>query len=88
MKKFLPLILIVIIGVGAGGFYAGMKYAGKAPAGLTGTNSQNLQNLSPEERSSLRLQQFGAVIVLEQGERGQMEADLLVEKLFPKMTKV
>jgi hypothetical protein len=60
MKKFLPLILIVIIGVGAGGFYAGMKYqANKAPAGLTGTNFQNLQNLSPEERQA-RLQQFGA----------------------------
>jgi len=27
MKKFLPLILIVIIGVGIGAFYSGMKYA-------------------------------------------------------------
>jgi len=59
MKKLLPIIIVAVV-VGVGAFYGGMKYqASKAPAGLTGTNFQNLQNLSPEERQA-RLQQFGA----------------------------
>jgi len=44
MKKFLPLILIVIIGVGVGAFYGGMKYA----------ESKALSNRQQ------RMQQFGA----------------------------
>jgi len=44
MKKFLPLILIVIIGVGVGAFYGGMKYA----------ESKTLSNRQQ------RMQQFGA----------------------------
>jgi len=56
----ITLIILVIMAVGTGSFYAGMKYqASKAPTGLTGMNFQNLQNLSPEERQA-RLQQFGA----------------------------
>jgi len=60
MKKFLPIILIVIIGVGVGAFYAGMKYTqNKTPQGrLLQANFQNLQNLSPEERQK-RFQELG-----------------------------
>ena len=44
MKKFLPLILIVIIGVGVGAFYGGMKYS---------------ENKALSDRQQ-RMQQFGA----------------------------
>lgn len=56
MKKILPLIIVAIVLVGAGGFYGGMKYGASrqsASGGLT-----NFRNLSPEERQQ-RFQQMG-----------------------------
>lgn len=61
MKKLLLIIMAIII-VGGGAFYAGMKYAeSKAPRGFTTADSQNLRNLSSEERQE-RLQELGANI--------------------------
>ncbi len=57
MKKVLPTVILLII-VGAGAFYGGMKYAeSENPAK---GNFPNFNNLSAEERQA-RLQQFGAV---------------------------
>ncbi len=48
MKKILPIIIIIII-VGCGAFFGGMKYEqSKSP--LSGLGGQNLQDLSPEQR--------------------------------------
>ncbi len=63
MKKILPIIIAVII-VGGGSFYAGMKYGQSSSAktgqgGISQADFQNLRNLSPEERQQ-RLQQLGA----------------------------
>lgn len=58
MKKIIPIIIAVII-VGAGAFYAGMKYdQSKNPT--ANRNAGGLANLSSEERQT-RLQQFGAI---------------------------
>ncbi len=56
MKKILPIILVTVIVIGGGSFYAGIKYQeNKTPAPA---NFQDLRNLSPEERQQ-RMQQFG-----------------------------
>lgn len=61
MKKLLPIIIIVLLVVGSGAFYGGMKYAeSKSPQGrFSQADFQNLQNLSPEQRQQ-RLQGLGA----------------------------
>ena len=59
-KKLIIVFIVSHLVVISVGVYAGMKYQeNKTPAELAGTNFQNLQNLSPEERQA-RLQQFGA----------------------------
>ncbi len=58
MKKVFPIVVIIIL-VGAGSFYGGMKYdQSKNPR--ANRNTGGLANLSPEERQT-RLQQFGAI---------------------------
>jgi hypothetical protein len=54
MKKLLPIIIAIII-VGGGAFYAGMKYQeSKTPtAGLAAGNFQNLRNLSSQQRQQM-----------------------------------
>ena len=48
MKKIIPIIVILILVVGGGAFYGGMKYGqSKIPS------RQALQNLSPEQRQQL-----------------------------------
>jgi len=69
MKKFLPLILIVIIGVGVGAFYGGMKYA-------------ESKALSDRQQ---RMQQFGANfggfrLGLGSGQRGGFTAGEIIAK--------
>lgn len=55
MKKILPIVIIVII-VAGGAFFAGMKYGqSKSPANLS---RGNFQNMTPEERQQ-RAQQMG-----------------------------
>lgn len=56
MKKLLSLIMAILL-VGAGAFYAGMKY-GQSKNLATGRGA-GFANLSPEERQA-RMQQFGA----------------------------
>jgi hypothetical protein len=66
MKKSLIGIIIIVVAVGSGAFYAGMKYReSKAPGGFA---TGNLRNLSAEERQQ-KLQGLGAP--LRQGFEGQ-----------------
>jgi hypothetical protein len=59
MKKILPIFIAIIIVVGAGAFYGGMKYGqSKSPATARAAGGE-FANLSPEERQA-RMQQFGA----------------------------
>lgn len=62
MKKLLPVIIVIIV-VGAGAFYGGMKYAAsKTPRGeFSSQNTEQFRNLSPEEQRQ-RLGEFGANI--------------------------
>jgi len=50
-KKIIPIIIILII-IGAGAFYGGMKY-GQSKSPSNKFSSQNFQNLSPEQRQQL-----------------------------------
>ena len=52
MKKIIPLFIILLIIVGGGAFYGGMKY-GQSKWGLGNFSRQNFQNLSEEERQQL-----------------------------------
>ncbi len=59
MKKNIPVFIIIVIIVGAGSFYGGMKYdQSKNPT--ANRNAGGFANLSSEERQA-RLQQFGAI---------------------------
>jgi len=59
MKKILPIIVIVII-VAVGSFFAGMKYGqSKNSDNLSQRNFQGFENLSAEERQQ-RIEQMGA----------------------------
>ncbi len=51
MKKIIPIIIILII-IGAGAFYGGMKY-GQSKSPLSKSSPQNFQNLSAEQRQQL-----------------------------------
>jgi len=59
MKKNIIVTIIIALLVGAGAFYAGMKYdQSKNPT--ANLNAEGFANLSSEERQA-RLQQFGAI---------------------------
>lgn len=49
MKKLLPIIVVLLLIVGAGTFYGGMKYE----QSKSSTQIQDLQNLSPEQRQQM-----------------------------------
>ncbi len=71
MKKILPIVLVIMVVVGGGAFYGGMKYAQSKSLSRSGQgNFQNFQNLSPEERQQ-RLQQVGAAGVGLGGKRSE-----------------
>jgi len=55
-KKILPIIILVVIVVGAGAFYGGMQYS---KSQSKGSLSGGFANLTPEERQA-RFQQMGA----------------------------
>lgn len=59
--KIIPVVIAVAVVVGGGSFFGGMKYAeSKSPRSrISQADSQNLQNISPEERQQ-RLQGLGA----------------------------
>jgi hypothetical protein len=60
MKKTIFIVAAVLILVGIGAFYGGIKYADiKNPKGIRSGNFQGLQNLSPEERQQ-RFQEMSA----------------------------
>lgn len=55
MKKILPIFVVVVLVVGGGAFYGGMKYQ----ESKTGSGFQNFSNLTAAQRQQ-RLQQIGA----------------------------
>lgn len=60
MKKILPIIIVVIILVGASAFYSGMKYQQSQSTGSKAQgNFQNFRNLTPEQRQQM-IEQGGA----------------------------
>src|SRR3989344_5463964 len=61
MNKTVVSIIAVVIIVGGGAFYGGMKYAeSKSPRGrFSQADFQSMQNFSLEERQQ-RIQEFGA----------------------------
>lgn len=63
MKKLLPIFIAVIIIVGVGAFYGGLKYGQSKSLTTIQGAGRGFANLSPEERQA-RLQQFGG------GQRG------------------
>lgn len=69
MKKILPIIVVVLL-VGGGAFYGGMKYGeSKSSQGLVRGGFQDFNNLSSEERQQ-RLQQMGGNVGNFQRNRG------------------
>ncbi len=58
MKKLLPIIIVLVV-IGGGAFYGGMKYAQtKTSQGFARGDLEELRNLSPEERQQ-RFQEMG-----------------------------
>lgn len=57
MKKIIPLFAVIVLAVGAGSFYGGMKYGQSQPvaAGTRG-DFADFRNLSPEERQQRTVQ--------------------------------
>ncbi len=49
MKKIIPIIIVLVV-VGGGAFYGGMKY-GESKSPLGGFSRQAFQDLSPEQRA-------------------------------------
>jgi hypothetical protein len=58
MKKILPILILTVLIVGGGAFFAGMKYG--QSRGSNSLSRADFQNLSPEERQQ-RMQQTGTV---------------------------
>jgi len=58
MKKILPIFIVVVLIVGGGAFFAGMKYGQSKGSGRF--SMADIQNLTPEERQQ-RMQQAGIV---------------------------
>lgn len=53
MKKFLPIIIAIVIIIGGGAFYSGML-VGKNQATTTAQNNfQNFRNLTPQQRQQM-----------------------------------
>ncbi len=71
-KKILPIILAIVIVVGASSFYGGIKY-GQSKSSTARGNGAGFANLSPAERQA-RAQQFGAGIGMAIGADGQRGA--------------
>ena len=71
MKKILPIVIIVIV-VAAGAFFAGMKYGQSKNSGnLSRGGFQNFANMTPEERQQ-RMQEMGANVGgMRAGNRGE-----------------
>ena len=64
MNKNLILIIILLIGVGVGGFFGGMKYG----------ESQALKNLTPEKMREVFQQRGGQFFAQNQGQRQRQRA--------------
>ena len=52
MKKIIPILVVILLVVGGGTFYGGMKY-GESKGGPGNFSRQNFQNLSEEERQQI-----------------------------------
>ena len=56
--KIIAVIIIGLVIVGGGSFYAGMKYGQSKNSNVSSGGAGNFANLTPEERQA-RIQQFG-----------------------------
>jgi uncharacterized protein YneF (UPF0154 family) len=77
MKKNLILILIVLIIVGAGGFFGGMKYG----------ESQALKNLTPEKMREIFQQRGGQLFTQNQGQRQRTGQNFVLGQVISKDEK-
>ena len=77
MKKNLILILIVLIIVGAGGFFGGMKYG----------ESQALKNLTPEKMREIFQQGGGQLFTQNQGQRQRTGQNFVLGQVISKDEK-
>jgi uncharacterized protein YneF (UPF0154 family) len=77
MKKNLILILIVLIIVGAGGFFGGMKYG----------QSQALKNLTPEKMREIFQQRGGQLFTQNQGQRQRAGQNFVLGQVISKDEK-
>jgi len=59
VKKILPFIIVLIVVVGVGAFYGGMKYDQSKNSAVTRGVGGGFANLTPEQRQA-RFQQVGA----------------------------
>ena len=67
MKKTIPIFIVIVLLIGGGAFYGGMKYGQSKNSGTL--SQRDFQNLSSEERQQ-RIQQMGTAGV---GFRGNRE---------------
>ena len=77
MKKNLILILIVLIIVGAGGFFGGMKYG----------ESETLKNLTPEKMREIFQQRGGQLFTQNQGQRQRTGQNFVLGQVISKDEK-
>jgi uncharacterized protein YneF (UPF0154 family) len=77
MKKNLILILIVLIIVGAGGFFGGMKYG----------QSQALKNLTPEKMREIFQQRGGQLFTQNQGQKQRAGQNFVLGQVISKDEK-
>jgi uncharacterized protein YneF (UPF0154 family) len=77
MKKNLILILIVLIIVGAGGFFGGMKYG----------ESQALKNLTPEKMREIFQRRGGQLFTQNQGQRQRAGQNFVLGQVISKDEK-
>jgi uncharacterized protein YneF (UPF0154 family) len=77
MKKNLILILIVLIIVGAGGFFGGMKYG----------QSQALKNLTPEKMREIFQQGGGQLFTQNRGQRQRTGQNFVLGQVISKDEK-
>jgi uncharacterized protein YneF (UPF0154 family) len=77
MKKNLILILIVLIIVGVGGFFGGIKYG----------QSQALKNLTPEKMREIFQQRRGQLFTQNQGQRQRVGQNFVFGQVISKDEK-
>lgn len=79
-KKLLPLFIAIVVLVGIGSFYGGMKY-GQAQGNGNRSLAGNFQNLTPEQQQQMA-QRFGAnggSGIMQRNSNGEVNGDILAK---------